>query len=127
MTFLLLAVMGLVAGGLSGAFGIGGGVLIVPALVYGLGYSQKLATGTSLAVLLPPIGIAAVFEYYRSGSVDLKAAAIIALTMVFGSWISARWAVKASSETLKLAFGVFLVLLGTYMMIEVLKKPGGAA
>ena len=69
-----LILIGLSAGLLSGLFGIGGGVLIVPALMYGLGFSQKMATGTSLAILLPPVGIAAVLEYYRHGAVDIKAA-----------------------------------------------------
>ncbi len=121
---IFLTLIGLGAGMLSGAFGIGGGVLIVPALVYGLGFSQKMAVGTSLAILLPPIGIAAVWEYYRSNSVDLRAAVIIALTMVLGSWISARWSVRTSGDSIKLGFGIFLIILGTYIAIDVLRHPG---
>src|SRR5579862_5990457 len=84
-TWLLLAI-GLAAGALSGVFGIGGGVIIVPSLIYLAGFTQHRATGTSLAVLLPPIGIAATFEYYRHSNVDLRAAIIIAGAMILGSW-----------------------------------------
>ncbi|HEU4724800.1 MAG TPA: sulfite exporter TauE/SafE family protein, partial [Candidatus Eisenbacteria bacterium] len=70
----LLVVIGLLAGLLSGMFGIGGGVVIVPALVYVAGFRQHMATGTSLAVLLPPIGIAAAYEYHRYGHVNVRAA-----------------------------------------------------
>lgn len=73
-SFILLFAIGLFAGVLSGMFGIGGGVVIVPALIYVAGFRQHVATGTSLAVLLPPIGIAAAFEYYRNGRVDVRAA-----------------------------------------------------
>ncbi len=119
MTFLMLAAIGFTAGALSGVFGIGGGTLIVPALVYGMGYSQKLATGTSLAILLPPVGIMAVMEYYKAGQVDLRASLIIALSLVLGSWLSARWAISISGHTLKAAFGVFLILLGSYIIYDV--------
>lgn len=119
MMFLMLAAIGFTAGALSGVFGIGGGTLIVPALVYGMGYSQKLATGTSLAILLPPVGIMAVMEYYKAGQVDLRASLIIALSLVVGSWLSARWAISISGHTLKGAFGVFLILLGAYIIYDV--------
>ena len=74
----LLLMIGLVSGTASGLFGIGGGVLIVPALLYWAGFSKHAAIGTSLAILLPPVGLAAVIEYYRHGNVDLKAAFIVA-------------------------------------------------
>ncbi len=122
MNTLLLIVIGLSAGMLSGLFGIGGGVLIVPALVYGLGFSQKLATGTSLAILLPPVGLAAVLEYYRGGYVDIKAAAFIAIALVIGAWFGARWGSQASTEGLKAGFGIFLVVLGLYIVYDVYRK-----
>ena len=74
MNPLFFMLIGLMAGVLSGLFGIGGGILIVPALIYGMGFSQKTATGTSLAILLPPVGIAAVMQYYREDHVDFRAA-----------------------------------------------------
>lgn len=109
------------AGVLSGIFGIGGGVLIVPALVYGLGFSQQLATGTSLAILLPPVGIAAVMEYYRHGHVNFQAALIIAVMVIVGSWLGARIAVGLDARTLRILFGVFLIVLGCYAIFDTVR------
>lgn len=117
----ILALIGLSAGILSGMFGIGGGVLIVPALMYGLGYTQQLATGTSLAILLPPVGIAAVVAYYRQGSVDIKAAMIIAIMIVVGSWFGSKFALGLNPIMTKAFFGVFLILLGGYIVYDALK------
>ena len=117
-----LLMIGLSAGLLSGVFGIGGGILIVPALMYLLGFSQKLATGTSLAILLPPVGIAAVWEYYRHGNVDLRAALIIALMVLVGSWLGARIATQLDAKILKTLFGVFLVILGGYVIFDAFKN-----
>ncbi len=113
-----LALIGLSAGVLSGLFGIGGGILIVPALMYGLGFSQKLATGTSLAILLPPVGIAAVMEYYRQGAVGMKAAMIIAVMVVVGSWFGSKFSVGIDPVMMKLLFGIFLILLGGYIIYD---------
>lgn len=113
-----LILIGLSAGLLSGLFGIGGGVLIVPALIYGLGFSQQLATGTSLAILLPPVGIAAVIEYYRHDAVDIKAALIIAFMVLIGSWIGSHFALHLNPRLMKMLFGIFLTVLGLYLMFE---------
>ena len=121
MTFFLLLIIGLSAGLLSGLFGIGGGLLIVPALVYGLGYSQKLAIGTSLAVLLPPVGIAAVWEYHKNGHVDLKAAFIIAFMLIVGSWVGAHITAQLDSNLMKALFGVLLILLGGYVIWDAVR------
>lgn len=110
--------IGLGAGALSGLFGIGGGVLIVPALMYGLGFSQKTATGTSLAILLPPIGIAAVMQYYRNGHVDFRAALLIAASMLLGSWLGAKFALQLEPKLLKSLFALFLILLGGYLLFD---------
>ena len=118
MQALFFALIGLAAGVLSGMFGIGGGVLIVPALMYGLGFSQKTATGTSLAILLPPIGIAAVMQYYRGGHVNFQAAFLIAGAMVLGSWLGAKWALPLDAKTMKTVFGIFLLVLGTYILFD---------
>lgn len=115
---LFFILIGLGAGALSGLFGIGGGVLIVPALMYGLGFSQKTATGTSLAILLPPIGIAAVMQYYRSGHVDFRASLLIAASMLLSSWLSAKFALQLEPKVLKLLFGLFLILLGGYLLLD---------
>lgn len=94
---LLLFIIGLLAGVLSGLFGIGGGVVIVPALIYVAGFRQHMATGTSLAILLPPIGIAAAYEYYRHGNVNVRAAAIIAVAVLVGGWLGAVGVVVGGS------------------------------
>jgi len=118
----ILVSIGIVSGIASGIFGIGGGVLIVPGLIYLVGFSQHRATGTSLAVLLPPIGLAATIEYYRYGNVDLRAAVIIAATMFAGGWVGAVWANRLSGPYLRLAFGLFIVALGISLVFGALRR-----
>ena len=115
-------VIGAVAGLLSGLLGIGGGVIIVPALVYGLGFSQARATGTSLAVLLPPVGVAAVLEYWRHADVDFRAAMCMAAAVVVCSWLGARLALKLDARTLKMVFGLGMTALGLYMVFEAARQ-----
>jgi uncharacterized membrane protein YfcA len=117
-----LLMVGLVAGIASGLFGIGGGVLIVPGLVFLLGFSQHMATGTSLAILLPPVGIAAVLEYYHHGNVDLKAAFIVAAALLAGAWVGALLANHLKDAYLRLAFGIFVVGIGVYVIVVALKR-----
>ena len=105
---LIFAVIGVAAGVLSGLFGIGGGVLIVPALIYMAGFRQHSATGTSLAVLLPPIGIGAMWEYYRHGNVNLRVAMIMAIAVFAGGWLGAIVANRVAGPYLRLAFGLFV-------------------
>ena len=121
--FVLIGI-GLVAGLLSGVFGIGGGVVIVPALIYLAGFRQHMATGTSLAILLPPVGIAAVVEYYRHGNVNLYAALVIAVTVTIGGWFGAVLANRLAGPYLRLAFGVFVVTLGISLIIGALRRLG---
>ena len=120
----VLVAIGLVSGIASGVFGIGGGVLIVPALVYWVGFSQHRATGTSLAILLPPVGLGAVLEYYRNGNVDLRAALLIALAVFAGGWVGAVFANRLPGPALRLAFGVFVTGLGLYMIHGALRRLG---
>jgi uncharacterized membrane protein YfcA len=120
----LFVVIGLAAGLLSGIFGIGGGVVIVPALIYWAGFSQHRATGTSLAVLLPPIGFAAMWEYYRHDNVNVRAAMIIAVAVFIGGWLGAVIANRVSGPYLRLAFGVFVVVLGMYLMVGAFRRLG---
>jgi hypothetical protein len=119
---LLFVAIGLVAGVLAGVFGIGGGVVIVPALIYLAGFSQHRATGTSLAVLLPPIGVAAMWEYYRHDNVNVRAAMIIAAAVFVGGWVGAVVANRVSGPYLRLAFGVFVVVLGLYLMVGAFRR-----
>lgn len=120
----LLILIGAVTGVLSGLFGIGGGVIIVPALIYMAGFTQHNATGTSLAVLLPPVGLAAAFEYYRNGNVDLRAAGIMALFVFIGGGLGAWVANKIAGPYLRLAFGIFVVCLGAYLIFGAVRRLG---
>ena len=121
---LLVLGIGLAAGILSGVFGIGGGVIIVPALIYMAGFRQHSATGTSLAVLLPPIGIGAMWEYYRHGNVDLRVAMIMAVAVFAGGWIGALVANRVSGPYLRLAFGIFVVVLGISLIFGASRRLG---
>jgi uncharacterized protein len=118
----LMILIGLFSGIASGIFGIGGGVIIVPALIYLAKFSQHAAIGTSLAILLPPVGLMAVMEYYRHGNVDLKAALIVAVAFMVGGWIGALLANQIiNAHVLKLLFGIFVLGLGAYLVFDSLK------
>jgi uncharacterized membrane protein YfcA len=125
--WLTFVVIGILGGLASGLFGVGGGIVIVPALIYWAGFSQHMATGTSLAVLLPPIGLAATIEYYRHGNVDIHAAIILATTMLIGAWGGAWIANRMEGPTLRLLFGIFISLLGLYLVQGALRRLGWMA
>ncbi len=122
---LVLILIGLAAGVFSGFFGIGGGVIIVPALIYLLGFSQHRAIGTSLAILLPPVGLGAVIEYYRHDNLDIKAALIVALGLFLGGWLGAAISNQISGPYLRLAFGAFVVILGLSLILGALRQLTG--
>lgn len=119
MQLLLGGLIGLAGGVLSGLFGIGGGLVIVPGLILLLGMSQKEAAGTSLAALLLPVGILGAIEYWRGGYVDIRLAVLIALGILIGAFIGARIATGLPNELLQRAFGVFLVLVGVRLALWV--------
>jgi uncharacterized membrane protein YfcA len=106
---IILLLIGLVAGVASGFLGIGGGILVIPALVLFLNYSQKSAQGTSLGLLLPPIGLLAVLNYYKAGYVNLKAAGIMIITFLIGSYFSSKIAVNLPEDIIRKIFAVFLL------------------
>lgn len=110
--------IGLAAGILAGMVGVGGGIIIVPALVYFFGMDQHTAQGTSLAVLLPPTGLFAFLKYYQAGHVDLKVAALIVLGLLIGGWFGGGWAQQVSGPALRKSFAVFIVLAGIRMFFE---------
>lgn len=112
-----LILLGIIAGVLAGLVGVGGGIVIVPALVYVFGFSQKLAQGTSLALLLPPIGIAAAYSYYKAGQIDIGAALVIIAGFLVGSFFSARYANHIHSADLTRIFGVFLLIVAIKMIV----------
>jgi uncharacterized membrane protein YfcA len=107
---LIILLLGLGVGVLVGLLGIGGGVVLVPAMVYLLQMDQHLAQGTSLFILLPPIGLGALREYWKRGQVDLRGGILCALGMLFGAYAGSLIALPMPSRQLKGAFGCFLML-----------------
>lgn len=121
MEYLVLVSIGVVAGALAGIFGIGGGVVIVPALVFSLKMQQHTATGTSLVALLLPVGILGVWNYIRSGNISgvhIKFGLIIAAGLVLGTYLGSQLAVHLSNDTLRKLFAVFLLLISVYMFFK---------
>src|SRR5512136_810604 len=106
MNILIYLILGIFAGTLSGLVGIGGGIVLVPALVFLFGFSQHSAQGTTLALMVPPIGILAAWTYYRHGYVDLKIAGFICAGFLLGGLLGARLATGLSNAMLERIFGV---------------------
>ena len=111
-TVVIILVIGIFAGMLSGFIGVGGGLIVVPCLVYILGMSQHGAQGTSLAMMLPPIGAIAVYNYYKEGHVDFRVAAILCISFVVGSFFGSKIALAISPAQIKKIFGILLIILG---------------
>jgi len=109
-------ILGLAAGVLSGLVGIGGGILIIPALVLIFGFTQQTAQGTTLALMVPPIGILAAWAYYQQGYVDLKVAGLICLGFVLGGYFGAKLAISVPKDMLQKIFGGFLLLVSLKML-----------
>jgi uncharacterized membrane protein YfcA len=110
-TIILLVVVGLLAGILSGLVGLGGGVIIVPALVFLLGFSQHQATGTSLGILLLPAGIFAVINYYQKGLIDVRVVLLIFIGFLAGGWLGSKISLSVNETVLKKIFAVVLLLI----------------
>lgn len=109
-------IIGLGAGIFSGLLGIGGGVIVVAALVFFFGFSQHMAQGTSLAMLIPPIGILAVLTYFKQGYVDIKVAVLLCVGFVLGGLLGAKIAIGLPKEILTKVFGVGLLLIAVKMI-----------
>jgi uncharacterized membrane protein YfcA len=108
---IILLLVGLAAGILSGLVGVGGGIIIVPCLVFFLGFSQKMAQGTSLGILLLPIGVLGALQFYKQGYIDLKVVAIISVAFIFGSYFGSKIALKLSQENVKKIFALVMLLV----------------
>lgn len=117
MTYLILILIGLIGGAASGFVGIGGGVVVVPLLVLCLSIDQKMAQGTTLAMLAIPIAAFAAATYFRAGYVNLKFAALLAIGFVCGSLLSAHYAVKLSSPVATRLFGGVLLVVAAKLLI----------
>lgn len=108
---------GFLTGIIGGLFGVGGGEIFIPLLIYVFGFSQHQAQGTSLAVLLPPIGLLAALRYYRAGQVDFHVAPLLALGFFFGASLGALVGTRLHADFLRRLFGAFLLLVALHMML----------
>ncbi len=115
---LLLILVGLAAGMLSSMVGIGGGIVVVPALVFFFGLSQKAAQGTSLAMLLPPIGILGVLVYHKAGNIRWDYAIVLICSFIAGSYAGAKWVQNMNSITVKRIFAVFMILMAIKFLFD---------
>jgi len=115
---ILLLVIGIITGVVAGMFGIGGAIIMVPALVFIMGLGQHMAQGTSLAVMLPPIGIIAAWNYWKAGQVNLKFALILAAAFLIGSYFGSKFALNIPQNVLKKIFGVLLLLVAAKMLLS---------
>ena len=112
LDLIIYIIIGIAAGILSGLFGIGGGTIIIPALVFLAGFSQLKAQGTSLIAMLPPVGVLAFLEYYKRGNTDLYAGIIICIAMIFSAKFGAQFANMLPTDVMRKAFGIFVILVG---------------
>jgi uncharacterized protein len=115
---LILLLIGVVTGVLAGMLGIGGAIIMIPAMVFLLGFSQHMAQGTSLAVMLPPIGIFAAYNYWKAGNVNIIFALILAVAFIIGSYFGSKIALKIPENILKKIFGVLLLLVAAKMLLS---------
>ena len=124
-TILIIIIVGLAAGMLSGLVGVGGGIIIVPSLVYFIGFSQKTAQGTSLAMIMLPVGIFGVMQYYKQGHVDFRIVGLLAIGFLAGSFFGSKIALSLSQETVKKIFAVLMIIIAIKMLfIDKPKKTG---
>jgi hypothetical protein len=115
---IILIVIGFLAGIVGGSLGLGGGIIIVPALVFILGLTQHQAQGTSLAVLLFPIGILGVINYTKNGYVNFKFAIVLMIAFILGSYLGSIISINLPAKTLRKIFGIFMLLISLKMILD---------
>jgi uncharacterized membrane protein YfcA len=115
---LTLIVIGIVTGVMAGMLGIGGAIIMIPALVLLMGFTQQTAQGTSLAVMLPPVGIIAAYNYYKAGHVNIKFAIVLAICFLVGSYFGSKLALTLPQPALKKIFGILLLLVAAKMLLS---------
>lgn len=118
MNIYLYLLLGLVAGIFSGLIGIGGGIILVPAMVLLFGLSQHTAQGTTLALMVPPIGLLAAWTYYKQGFIDLKIAGLVCLGFFVGGLVGAKFATGVSDQVLRKIFGAVLLVASLKMIFN---------
>lgn len=114
-TVLKLALIGLMTGAFGGILGLGGGVILIPSLIFIMGFTQHQAIGTSLAVMLPPIGLFAAFNFYKAGQVNLKFALILAIAFMIGSYFTSKIAINIPENIIRKIFSIFLIAVAIKM------------
>jgi uncharacterized protein len=115
---IFLIIIGIITGFMAGMLGIGGAIIMIPALVFFLGITQQTAQGTSLAVMLPPVGIIAAYNYYKAGHVNITFAIILAVFFLVGSYFGSKIALNLPQALLKKIFGVLLLLVAAKMLLS---------
>lgn len=115
-TILVLLLIGAAAGFASGFVGVGGGIIIVPALVFFLGYSQHMAQGTSLTLMLPPIGLLGFYNYYKSGNTNVTAALVIAAAFILGAYFGSKISISMDQRLVKRIFGAVMMLAAAKLL-----------
>jgi uncharacterized protein len=115
-TMVIIILVGIAAGILGGLVGVGGGIIIVPALVYFIGFSQKTAQGTSLGLIMLPVGILGVLQYYKQGHVDFKVVGMLAVGFLLGSYFGSKIALSLPQETVKKIFAVLMIIIAIKML-----------
>ena len=120
-TILIIILVGIAAGILGGLVGVGGGIIIVPSLIYFIGFSQKTAQGTSLGLIMLPVGILGVLMYYKQGHVDFRVVGILAIGFLAGSYFGSKIALSLPQETVKKIFAILMILIAVKMLF--LDKP----
>ena len=118
MTTVISLLLGFLTGIMSGLVGIGGGVVMIPAMVYGFHMTQKRAQGTSIGAMLAPIGLLAFFEYYKAGNVDVKMSLLIAVGFIFGGYFGGMWAQQIPQGVLRKMFAVLLAVTAAKMFFQ---------
>ncbi len=122
-TILIIILVGIAAGMLGGLVGVGGGIIIVPALVYFIGVSQKTAQGTSLGLIMLPVGILGVLQYYKQGHVDFRIVGLLAIGFLAGSYFGSKIALSLPQETVKRIFAILMILIAIKLLFFDKKKP----
>jgi uncharacterized membrane protein YfcA len=118
MNIIIIVLIGLAGGISSGLLGIGGAVVMIPALVFIAGFNQITAQGTTLLAMIPPIGLLAALEYYKAGHAEIKTAAVIAAGFIIGAWLGSKLALNINPQILKKVFGFLLLYISFKMIIS---------
>jgi uncharacterized membrane protein YfcA len=114
----ILIIVGILSGMLAGIFGVGGAIIVIPALVFIMGMSQHEAQGTSLAFMLPPVGILATWNYWKAGNVNWKVALILSLTFVVGAYLGSHVSINLSDKLLRKLFAGLMILIALKMLFS---------